>query len=205
MQSSHTSPSHEISDRVQWKEVENDDSYTISWIETEDSFKQCFRWNQNISGCLPNFIFLTPGSIYDEKLDDYLQASEQLKNSSMKLDYYSSIDTVDFSAYLASFHGFSQRYYDSSPTYLYYNTVPLTIRKASPTSRFVALLIAPEQRFLLTFTNFIKHHVPKICQEIPIEDYIQEELNVYEKCNVNLNIPKVRGFTLTYFICKLTM
>jgi len=165
----------------------------VHFKRRKDIPNQCFPLNSEVSGCLPSVIVLGPSKGELSHTIDILESHPSLNNGETKAEFHSDPNQKSFYDYFQSFP--SQRgrifiYFDAASSYFHSQAAPLSIRKAAPTTIFLIPLMDPIQH---TISQYYSHtaELPKECFDIPLEDYLQQEIDTLKACKIPVKFPSV--------------
>jgi len=136
---------------------------------------------------------LGPSILELERVKEILESHPSLHSGNKQSEFHSDPRNNDFHEYFQSFPtdlGRMFTYYDAASSYFHSSEAALSIRSVAPTSVFVVPLMDP---ILRTISQYYGHSakLPKSCFDVPIEDYLQQEIDLLQKCEIPIDIPKV--------------
>lgn len=151
--------------------------------------------NEQVSGCLPSIVVLGPSTLESAQVIEALENHPQLHGGKhSRTNFHENPQKNSISEYVRSFPielGQEFTFFESSPSYLYSDSAPLSIRKAAPTSIFLVPLMNPVDHVISEYYSQTAT-LPQKCFSVPLEDYIQREIMILQQCGVPLNFPEVK-------------
>lgn len=155
-----------------------------------------------MSGCIPSVIVLGPSDAEITPVKNLLESHPKIHCGDSSSEYHAHPTELDFESYFKSFNhnnGKMFTYYDISSHYFSSMNAPLSIRSISPTTVFVVPLMDPVDRVISQYFSRTAK-LPKSCYSVPIEDYLQMEIDAISKCdNLPVKFPAVCFYNTTFF------
>ena len=166
----------------------------ISFKRTKDIPNQCFPLTSKVSGCLPSVVVLGTSQKEGELVSHVLNNHPEFTPGVYPIpSFHDNPYSNNFGTYFSSFPmevGGWFKYFEIAPAYLYSDKAPLSIRKTAPTSVFLVPLMNPIDHVISEFYSQT-NGLPSTCLSVPIEDFIQQEIDILNSCGIPLDFPRV--------------